>query len=121
VHVAAPAQSSTRAGHLTGARAPTCARPAPGRRSGETRGRTTIRVPGMRVCEDLVDRAFLRCGAGPAVVADRGLPSGGRRGSVGDEHVVVHPQRVETQPLGRVRDNGTNPRGTPAVPCGLAK
>jgi putative transposase len=27
------------------------------------RGRTTIRVPGVRVCEDLVDRAFLAVGS----------------------------------------------------------
>jgi len=31
------------------------------------RGKTTIRVPGVRVCEDLVDRAFPRGGAGPAL------------------------------------------------------
>ena len=31
------------------------------------RGRTTIRVPGVRVCEDLVDRDFAAGGAEPAL------------------------------------------------------
>jgi len=34
------------------------------------RGRTTIRVPGVRVCEDLVDRAFLAAGPDRLWVAD---------------------------------------------------
>jgi putative transposase len=34
------------------------------------RGRTTIRVPGVRVCEDLVDRAFLAAAANRLWVAD---------------------------------------------------
>jgi putative transposase len=35
-----------------------------------TRGRTTIRVPGVRVCEDLVDRAFLAAAPNRLWVAD---------------------------------------------------
>ena len=34
------------------------------------RGRTTIRVPGVRVCEDLVDRAFLAAAPDRLWVAD---------------------------------------------------
>ena len=34
------------------------------------RGRTTVRVPGVRVCEDLVDRAFLAAGPNRLWVAD---------------------------------------------------
>ena len=34
------------------------------------RGRTTIRVPGVRVCEDLVDRAFLAAAPNRLWVAD---------------------------------------------------
>ncbi len=34
------------------------------------RGRTTIRVPGVRVCEDLVDRAFAAAGPDRLWVAD---------------------------------------------------
>ncbi len=36
----------------------------------EERGRTTIRVPGVRVCEDLVDRAFLAAAPDRLWVAD---------------------------------------------------
>jgi putative transposase len=35
-----------------------------------TRARTTIRVPGVRVCEDLVDRAFLASAPNRLWVAD---------------------------------------------------
>ena len=35
-----------------------------------TRGKTTIRVPGVRVCEDLVDRAFLAAAPDRLWVAD---------------------------------------------------
>jgi putative transposase len=34
------------------------------------RGRTTVRVPGVRVCDDLVDRAFLAAGPNRLWVAD---------------------------------------------------
>src|SRR3954447_3351061 len=34
------------------------------------RGRTTLRVPGVRVCEDLVDRAFLTSAPNRLWVAD---------------------------------------------------
>ena len=37
---------------------------------GRKRGRTTIRVPGVRVCEDLVDRAFLAAAPNRLWVAD---------------------------------------------------
>ena len=38
------------------------------------RGRTTIRVPGVRVCEDLVDRAFLAAAPRPALGRRHHLP-----------------------------------------------
>ncbi len=37
---------------------------------GRKRGKTTIRVPGVRVCEDLVDRAFLASAPDRLWVAD---------------------------------------------------
>ena len=52
---------------------------APGRPrrawSPRKRGRTTIRVPGVRVCEDLVDRAFLAAAPEPAVGRRHHLPA----------------------------------------------
>ena len=52
---------------------------APGRHlaawSRRKRGRTTIRVPGVRVCADLVDRDFTRGGAQPAVGRRHHLPA----------------------------------------------
>ena len=51
------------------------------------RGRTTIRVPGVRVCEDLVDRAFLA--SAPDRLWGRGR-NRGRGRSAAAVHTTVH-------------------------------
>ena len=71
------------------------------------RGRTTIRVPGVRVCEDLVDRGFLATAPNLLRVADityrrqparrRGAEWASGRGQV---QVVRFPRLHATQAAG---------------------